>query len=271
MTTTTATPGPTPAPLVRCVTAQNPSPMTLAGTNTYVVAAPDSDAAVVVDPGPEDDVAAHLERVRAAAEGRRIALILVTHRHADHTGGVDAFHAATGAPVRAADPDWCRGGAAVLTPDERIDAAGTPMLAWHTPGHTSDSYSFAVPDAGAHGAVITGDTILGSGTTMLDHPDGTLTDYLASLRRLEAAGPLTVLPAHGPVPGPLDVVARDYRHHREGRLEQIRAALAALPETEAATITPEDLAPRIYPGLTGTVARVAVQTVAAHLRHLREG
>ena len=71
--------------------------------------------------------------------------------------------------------------------------------------------------------------------------------------------------------GELDVVARDYRHHREGRLEQIRAALAALPETEAATITPEDLAPRIYPGLTCTVARVAVQTVAAHLRHLREG
>ena len=136
---------------------------------------------------------------------------------------------------------------------------------------TSDSYSFVVPDAGAHGAAITGDTILGSGTTMLDHPDGTLTDYLASLRRLEAAGPLTVLPAHGPVPEPLDVVARDYRHHREGRLEQIRAALAELPEGQAATITPEDLAPRIYPGLTGTVARVAVQTVAAHLRHLREG
>ncbi|TFI17573.1 MBL fold metallo-hydrolase, partial [Micrococcus endophyticus] len=77
---------------------------------------------------------------------------------------------------------------AVLTRDERIDVAGTLVLAWHTPGHTSDSYSFAVPDAGAHGAVITGDTILGSGTTMLDHPDGTLTDYLASLRRLEAAG-----------------------------------------------------------------------------------
>jgi len=93
--------------------------------------------------------------------------------------------------------------------------------------------------------------------------------YLGATKRA-AAGPLTVLPAHGPVPEPLDVVARDYRHHREGRLEQIRAALGALPETEAATITPEDLAPRIYPGLTGTVARVAVQTVAAHLRHLRE-
>ncbi len=271
MTDPAGTPGPTPAPLVRCVTARNPSPMTLAGTNTYVIAAEDADAVVVVDPGPAEDAPGHLERVLEAAGGRRVELILVTHRHADHTGGVDVFHAATGAPVRAADPAWCRGDGAPLAPEERIEAGGTAVLAWPTPGHTSDSYSFAVPGSGPHGAVITGDTILGSGTTMLDHPDGTLTDYLASLRRLEAAGPLTVLPAHGPVPEPLDVVARDYRHHREGRLEQIRAALAALPETEAATISPEDLAPRIYPGLEGTVARVAVQTVAAHLRHLREG
>lgn len=271
MTTTTATPGPTPAPLVRCVTAQNPSPMTLAGTNTYVVAAPDSDAAVVVDPGPEDDVAAHLERVRAAAEGRRIALILVTHRHADHTGGVDAFHAATGAPVRAADPDWCRGGAAVLTPDERIDVAGTPVLAWHTPGHTSDSYSFAVPDAGAHGAVITGDTILGEGTTMLDHPDGTLADYLDSLERLAAAGPLTVLPAHGPVPAPLETIAGEYLDHREGRLAQIERILEDLPEDDADALTPAELVPLVYPGLEGPVGQVAEQVMASHLAYLREG
>ena len=268
MTPVAQTPGPSPAPLVRCVTADNPSPMTLAGTNTYVVAAPDAEAVVVVDPGPAEGAHAHLEAVLDAAGGRRVELILVTHRHADHTGGVDVFHAATGAPVRAALPEHCRGGGRPLADGERLDAAGTALLAWHTPGHTSDSFCFVLPGSGEHGAVLTGDTILGSGTTMLDHPDGTLGDYLDTLRRLEAAGPLTVLPAHGPVPDTLDVVARDYRHHREGRLAQIRAALA---ETgmDAETATPEELTPHIYPGLTGTVGRVAQQTVAAHLAHLR--
>lgn len=271
MTEHAETPGLTPAPLVRCVTARNPSPMTLAGTNTYVVCAEDAEAAVVVDPGPADDAAAHLGRVRAAAQGRRIELILVTHRHADHTGAVDAFHAATGAPVRAVDPDWCRGGGRPLVPDERLEAAGATILAWHTPGHTSDSCTFALPGSGPCGAVLTGDTILGAGTTMLDHPDGTLADYLASLRRLEAAGPMAVLPAHGPVLPRLDAVARDYIEHREGRLEQIRAALAGMDDAAAAAVSPAELVPLVYPGLDARVARVAAQVMAAHLAYLREG
>lgn len=297
MTDAAETPGLTPAPLVRCVTARNPSPMTLAGTNTYVVGAEEADSVVVVDPGPAEGAEAHLDAVLAAAGGRRVALILVTHRHADHTGGVDHFHAATGAPVRARLPQWCRGGGAPLEDGERLvgdplggrrltgrllggwllggrravpAVAGVELLAWHTPGHTSDSFSFVLPASGPHGAVLTGDTILGTGTTMLDHPDGTLTDYLATLRRLEAAGPLTVLPAHGPVPGPLDAVARDYRHHREGRLAQIESALEELDPDVAAAVTPAELTPRIYPGVSGRVAAVAEQTVAAHLAHLRE-
>lgn len=273
MTDLPATPGPVPAPHVRCVTADNPSPMTLAGTNTYVIGAPDAEAVVVVDPGPSEGAEAHLEAVLSAAEGRPVGLILVTHRHADHTGAVDVFHAATGAPVRAALPEHCRGDGAPLAEGERLTRDGRPLagvevLAWHTPGHTSDSFCFALPGVGATGTVLTGDTILGAGTTMLDHPDGTLADYLDTLRRLETAGPLTVLPAHGPVPDTLDVVARDYRHHREGRLAQIRAALDELGADASAT-TPEELTPRIYPGLTGTVGRVAEQTVAAHLAFLR--
>ncbi|MGC5048516.1 MBL fold metallo-hydrolase [Micrococcus porci] len=271
MTESSETPGLTPAPLVRCVTARNPSPMTLAGTNTYVLFAEDADAAVVLDPGPAEDAEGHLERVRQAAEGRRIELILVSHRHADHTGGIDAFHAGTGAPVRAADPSHCRGGGLPLTPDEEIVRAGVRIRAWHTPGHTSDSYSFAVPESGPHGAVLTGDTILGAGTTMLDHPDGTLTDYLASLARLQAAGPLTALPAHGPVPAPLDVIARDYIDHREGRLFQLRRALDGMDPARAATVTPSELVGVIYPEVTGQVARVAEQVLAAHLAYLRRG
>lgn len=274
MTEAAETPGLTPAPSVRCVTAHNPSPMTLAGTNTYVVGAPEASAVVVVDPGPEEGAHEHLDAVLGAAGGRPIGLILVTHRHADHTGGTDVFHEATGAPVRAALPEHCRGGGEPLLDGERLAddggaLAGVEILAWHTPGHTSDSCCFVLPGAGEAGAVLTGDTILGAGTTMLDHPDGTLADYLDSLRRLEAAGPLTVLPAHGPVPAPLDVVARDYRHHREGRLAQIEAALEELEEDVLARITPEELTPMIYPGVGGTVGRVAEQTVAAHLEYLR--
>lgn len=269
MSDTAQTPGPAPAPLVRCVTARNPSPMTLAGTNTYVVFADDAATAVVVDPGPAEDAEGHAERVMAAAEGRSVELILVTHRHADHTGGLDAFHAATGAPVRAADPAHCRV-AAPLTPDERIEAGGVVVQAWHTPGHTSDSYCFVLPASGARGAVLTGDTILGEGTTMLDHPDGTLADYLDSLERLEAAGPLTVLPAHGPVPAPLETIARDYLDHREGRLAQIERVLEDMPEDDADAITPAELVPLVYPGLEGQVRQVAEQVMASHLAYLRE-
>lgn len=264
----TDVPGPAPAPGVRCVTARNPSPMTLAGTNTYVLAAGDASGVVVVDPGPAEDVDAHLERVLAAADGRPVELVLVTHRHADHVGGVEAFAAATGAPVRAGLPALCRD-APALADGETIEAGGLRIQAWHTPGHTSDSFCFALPDAGPRGAVLTGDTILGEGTTMLDFPDGTLTDYLESLERLEAAGPMTVLPAHGPVPASLDAVARDYIDHREGRLAQIERALDGMDEDTADRITAAELVPRIYPGVEGRVAQVAEQVLAAHLAHLR--
>lgn len=264
------TPGLAPTPLVRCVTARNPSPMTLAGTNTYVLFADDAATAVVVDPGPAEDAEGHAERVLAATEGRAVELILVTHRHEDHTGGIDALHSATGAPVRAADPAHCRA-AEPLAPDERIEAAGVVVEAWHTPGHTSDSYSFVLRGSGAHGAVLTGDTILGEGTTMLDHPDGTLADYLDSLERLEDAGPLTVLPAHGPVPAPLETIARDYLDHREGRLAQIERVLEGMDPHDAAAIAPADLVPLVYPGLDGRVKQVAEQVMASHLAYLREG
>ena len=257
--------------LVSVLRAENPGPMTLEGTNSLLLRAPGSDGVVVVDPGP--DLPEHVQALAAAGP---VELVLITHRHNDHTEAIDSLRELTAAPVRAALPEHCRHGQP-LRDGERLTAAGVSIEVLATPGHTSDSLSFrilddaALTDGAAIAPILTGDTVLGRGTTMIDHPDGTLTDYLASLRRLEAAGPLTVLPAHGPVPEPLDVVARDYRHHREGRLAQVSAALAELGEDEAATVTPEQLAPRIYPGLEGTVARVAVQTVAAHLRHLREG
>lgn len=264
-----AVPGPSPAPFVQCVTADNPSDMTLSGTNTYLIGAPGADTVVVVDPGPAFTAEEHVRNVLEAADGRRVELILATHRHEDHTGAIDAFHEATGAPVRAHLEEHCRGGGRPLQDGDRIVKADTVIEAIHTPGHTSDSFCFMVPSAGTDGAVLTGDTILGAGTTMLDHPDGTLADYLGSLQRLRELGDATVLPAHGPVLPSVARIAQEYTDHRRERVAQVREALAELPEDEAAQATPEQLAARIYPGLDGKVQQVAAQVMAATLDYVR--
>lgn len=262
-------PGPSPAPFVQCVTADNPSGMTLSGTNTYLIGAPCAETVVVVDPGPASTAEEHLRNVLATAEGRTVELILATHRHEDHTGAIDVFHEATGAPVRAHLEEHCRGGGLPLQDGDRIVKADTVIEAIHTPGHTSDSFCFMVPSAGADGSVLTGDTILGAGTTMLDHPDGTLADYLGSLQRLRELGDATVLPAHGPVLPSVAAITQEYTDHRKERVQQVRGLLAGLPEEQAAEATPEQLAEQVYPGLEGTVKRVAAVTMAATLDYVR--
>lgn len=248
--------------LTRFILAPNPGPMSLDGTNSYVVRAPGDPSAVVVDPGPDDR--AHLNALAGAG---RVGLILVTHRHADHTAGSARLHALTGAPVRAADPAHCHGGAAPLADGEAIRAAGVDINVLATPGHTSDSVCFHLPGDGPAGSVLTGDTILGQGTTMLDYPDGTLGDYLATLDRLEALGPATVLPAHGPVLPALDGIVRDYRRHRQERLDQIRAALDRL----GADATAGEVADAVYADVVPSVRRAAEMSVAAQLSYLRQG
>lgn len=287
-----------PAPdshLTSAVLADNPSGMTLEGTNTYLVGAPDADSVVLVDPGPGAGSEAHLEAVLEALGGRRVELILVTHHHEDHTGAVGLFAERTGAPVRGGSPAWSRGGAP-LAHGERIPAAGVVLTAWHTPGHTSDSYSFALPDDGAAGSVLTGDTVLGRGTTMIDHPDGTLADYLHSLELLISLGDATVLPAHGPVLASIAEIGAQYRDHRYARLDQVRELVQHLDSADRETLrrgpgaglAPESsgrgvgddpqraafdalagrLAATVYPDVTGKVRSVAAMTMAAHLAYL---
>ncbi|MGG6379412.1 MBL fold metallo-hydrolase [Paenarthrobacter sp. NEAU-H11] len=246
--------------LTRCLLAPNPGPMSLAGTNSYVLHAPGNPGAVVVDPGPFDE--AHLEALAAAGP---VDLILITHRHADHTAGSARLHGLTGAPVRAADAVHCHGSGTPLQDGEVLSAAGVDIRVVATPGHTSDSVCFHLPGDGAHGSVLTGDTILGRGTTMLDYPDGTLADYLASLDRLEAIGPATVLPAHGPVLPSLAEIARAYRSHRLERLEQVRAAL----DTLGRDATARDVAGAVYSDVDPSVRRAAETSVAAQLHYLR--
>lgn len=248
------------SPLTRSLLAPNPGPMSLDGTNSYVIAAPGANALVVVDPGPDDE--GHL---RLLADLGRIELILVTHRHADHTAGSLRLHELTGATVRAADPRHCHGGGEPLQDGETIQAAGVSIQVLATPGHTSDSVCFHLPGDGPEGSVLTGDTVLGRGTTMLDYPDGRLVDYLDSLDRLEALGPATVLPAHGPVLPSLETVTRAYREHRHGRLAQIREALEKLGRDAAVAA----VADAVYADVDPSVRRAAEMSVAAQLDYLR--
>jgi glyoxylase-like metal-dependent hydrolase (beta-lactamase superfamily II) len=214
--------------------------------------------AAVVDPGP-----LHEEHLRLLAAGP-VELILITHRHADHTAGAARFHELTGAPVRAADPAHCIG-ARPLQGDEILRVAGTEIRVVATPGHTSDSLCFHLPFDGPEGSVLTGDTVLGRGTTMLDYPDGRLGDYLSSLDRLERLGPATVLPAHGPALPALDAVVRAYRSHRLDRLAQVRSAVSELGRDAGV----REVTDVVYADADPSVRRAAESSVAAQLEYLR--
>lgn len=243
-------------PFASVLLQNNPGPMTLDGTNTWVLRTAGAEGAVVVDPGETDDV--HLAGLLAVAP--QIDLVLVTHRHHDH-GQVSAqLHARTGAPVRAADPEQCHGGEP-LAHGEVVSAAGLRVQVVATPGHTSDSVSFVVEDA----AVLTGDTILGRGTTVVAHPDGNLADYLASLERLRGLGSRTALPAHGPELPSIGEAAEFYLAHRAERLDQIRAALDSL----GADATARQIVEVVYADVDQAVWWAAELSVEAQLEYLR--
>jgi glyoxylase-like metal-dependent hydrolase (beta-lactamase superfamily II) len=238
--------------------ADNPGSMTLDGTNTWLVGRPGGRATVVVDPGPDDDE--HVRLVAAAAEPE---LILVTHGHADHTGGSRRLHELTGAPVRAADPAFCIG-AEPLRPGETVTAGGVELRVLATPGHTMDSVCLALPD---DGGVLTGDTVLGRGTTVIMHPEGSLGAYLDSLHALAALPAGTpVLPGHGPDLPDLPVTARAYLAHREARLDQVRAALATLGDGATA----HQVVELVYADVDRSLWPAAEHSVRAQLDYLRE-
>ena len=202
--------------------APNPSPMTLQGTNTWVLRAPGEERAVVIDPGPIER--GHVDLV---AEIGPIELIVLTHGHVDHSESAPRLHELTGAPVVARDPALCIGGEPIDDTPGRTSVAGVEWLTIITPGHSSDSVCFLLePDR----ALLTGDTVLGYGTAVVAHPDGRLGDYLDSLQRLRDVADTEVdvlLPGHGPViERPIDVLDY-YISHRYERLDQVRAALAA--------------------------------------------
>jgi glyoxylase-like metal-dependent hydrolase (beta-lactamase superfamily II) len=246
------------ARLFRC---DNPGPMELDGTNTWVLQAPGADTCVVVDPGP-DGHPAHLE---AVAAGRTVELVLITHGHPDHVAGLDEFRALTGAPARAFDAGNCRE-AEPLVHDEEFVAAGLAFQVLHTPGHTPDSVSIVVSHP-LDRLLLAGDTVLGSGTTVLGEDPPALRHYLASLELLTSLGGARLLPGHGPDHPDVRPVLAEYRAHRQQRIDAIRALLRR-NRVAPRDADPEAIADELYADTPPGARFAAIASIRAQLAYL---
>ncbi|MEZ0077267.1 MBL fold metallo-hydrolase [Planotetraspora sp. GP83] len=238
--------------------APNPSPMTLDGTNTWVIGR--AEAVLVVDPGPDDD--AHLKRVAGHLSDRRVEAILLTHGHPDHSGGAGKLAEMVGAPVRALDPQH-RLGDEGLGDGDVLTVDGLELRVVGTPGHSFDSLCFWLPE---DRAMLTGDTILGRGTTVIA-PDGDLADYLRSLDKLRQRAEMleaeALLPGHGPVlPDPIGVLD-GYIAHRRQRLEQIREAI------RQGARDAHEIVEMVYADVDRSLWPAAEMSVAAQLNYLK--
>ena len=249
-------------PLVTRVLAPNPSPMTLDGTNTYLVGEPGTGEAVLVDPGPDDP--AHLAAVLEALRGldARCVAVLVTHHHGDHAEAALPWSGQLGAPVAAGDPGVAGPGGRVLAAGERLRLAGTTLDVVPTPGHTADHLAFRL----ASGAVLAGDHVLGRGTSVVTHPEGDVVAYLESLRRLHALGPSALYCGHGPELTEDPTAVLDfYLAHRTFREDQLLAALERGPADVDALVAvvyaavPQALWPAAAQSTRATLAKLSAE------------
>lgn len=246
-----------PAGVDRLV-APNPDPYTLSGTNTWLVSDTASATTVLVDPGPM--ISSHVEETLTYLKNRGLDLeaIVLTHGHDDHSDAVDALRARTGAPVRAVDPNWCRE-ASPLTDGGMVGQGTAAMQCVLAPGHTFDSACFVLESAQA---LLTGDTVLGGSSTMIDHPDGSLVSYFESMTTLQRItsmeGIKWLLPGHGePQKDAGDVLVDEVRHRRM-RVAQVDRLLGSTPD-----LTDEEVVDSLYPDLNPILREGARQNVAA--------
>jgi glyoxylase-like metal-dependent hydrolase (beta-lactamase superfamily II) len=264
-------------PLVRRVLAPNASPYTYTGTETYIVGA-GADVAVI-DPGPagtgeaghaDTEGSGHVEAILAAVGGARIAAIVCTHTHRDHSPAAAPLKAATGAPIVGCAPlvladDGPRADAAfdptyapdrVLADGERIAGDGWTLEAVATPGHTSNHLCYSLIESGA---LFTGDHVMGWSTSVVSPPDGDMSAYMASLQKLHDRDDRVLYPAHGPaIDNPRQLV-RGMMGHRRQRESQIVRLIEEAPQRIA------DMVPRMYKGLDPRLFGAAGRSVLAHL------
>lgn len=253
-------------PGVARVLAHNPSPYTYTGTQTYLVG---TDEVAVIDPGP--NLPDHLDALRAAIGGRRVAAIMCTHTHRDHSPAAAPLAKATGAPIIGCAPlalasvgprmdaafDGDYAPEQVLRDGESVDIEGDQVVAVATPGHTSNHLCFAY-----RGALFTGDHVMGWSTTVVFPPDGDMGAFMGSLDKLRQRGDRIFYPAHGPpVTNPAQLL-RGLIGHRLQRERQIVTLVG-----ELARPIP-DIVADAYPGLDPRLLPAAAGTVLAHLLDL---
>lgn len=261
------------APGIVRVTAPNSGPFTFTGTNTFLIG---DRKLAVVDPGPDDD--SHLAALRKAIGGRHVEAILLTHTHRDHSALAPRLKAELGAPLwfegphrpsrppRPFERDWVRGESDYgLEPDLRLhdgevlEISGMKIEVVATPGHCANHLCFGI--AGTP-YLLSGDHVMGWNSTMIAVPDGSMADYLQSLRDVSALPYKVYLPAHG---GPIDngpLFAQQLLEHREMRNEEVVRAVESGARSIGALLR------TIYPKLALPLIPAARMTLSAHVEYL---
>ena len=246
--------------MVAEVVAPNPGPLTLDGTRTYVIG---GDPCLVIDPGPA--LAGHLDNVEVRIGGRRVAAVCVTHWHPDHAAGASELRERLGAPLAATAQT---AELAELEPPElelrdgiEIEFGDGRLRAIATPGHSPDHVCFFWPQAGA---LFSGDTILGEGTSLIAPPEGDMAAYMRTLERLKALDASVIHPGHGPRIERAREKIEEYIAHRRARESQVLESL------RGGAVTVESIRAAVYPDLEPRLRRAAEGSVLAHLRKLEE-
>ena len=260
----------TVAPGIRRVVARNPSAFTFQGTGTYIVG---RGQVAVIDPGPK--IEAHVEAILGALPGEEVSHILVTHTHTDHSPAAAMLKHQTGAPTYGFGPhgsgrylqgtdveegaDWDFRPDVTVTHGDVITGDGWSFECVHTPGHTSNHICYQYREAGS---LFSGDHVMGWSTTIVAPPDGDMTEYLASLKRLLERDDAVYWPTHGPCIEPPKPYVESLIEHRMTRQAQILDCL------EQGTHKITDMVPGMYSHLDKSMYGAAAIQVFSAILHL---
>ncbi len=260
-------------PGIRRIVANNPSPFTYKGTNTYLLG--QGSALALIDPGPTNDV--HFDAIMKTAGDARITHVLITHTHRDHTDGLERVLTATGAKTcgfgrvaidrgtkrtspsgsefvdRDFKPD------VVLTDGARFEGDGFALTALHTPGHAPDHLCFALEGTSI---LFSGDHVMAWNTSVVAPPEGNMRDYMASLEKLLDRNDNVYFPGHGGRALQPQRLVKAYMLHRRMREQSILECI----RQDKTTIS--DIVPVVYRDLDPRLVGAASLSIAAHVEHL---